>query len=282
MSPIQKNSGTTGWKIVFPVIFLVVLFSALTISCEEFIDSGYRFQDSFSQTFPLKEAGSFSIANINGAITITASPALEVSVKATKYARWRKSDLEKVKIEIAKGEKSVSVETIHEKRNLGVKVDYEIAVPEKMALELIRTVNGKIAVSGKFDRAELKTTNGKIEARGEFGILEAATTNGSLEIVQAKGKISLRTTNGSIRVELDEISADLSARTTNGSISLKVSRQPEGYFNARTVNGSIRVDYPLTVEGQISKRRIEGRLGSGQGSKINLETTNGSISLLKF
>ena len=282
MFQAQRSSAGTRWKKVLPVIFLVILFSALTVSCEEFIDSGYRFQESFSETIPLKEAGSFSIANVNGAVTITASPAMEVSINATKYARWRQSDLEKVKIDIAKGDKSVSIETIYEKKNLAVKVDYEIKVPEKMALELIRTVNGKVAVSGKFDRAELRTTNGGIDARGEFGILEAATTNGSLEVVQTKGKTSLRTTNGSIRAELDEISADLSARTTNGSISLRVSHQPEGYLSARTVNGSIRVDYPLTVEGKISKRRIEGRLGSGRGATINLETTNGSINLLKF
>jgi len=264
------------------ILFIVFILAVFAAACEEFIDSGYRFEEPFSKTVTLKEAGSFSLENINGSITINTSPALEVSIKATKYARWRKEDLNKVRIEVAAGEKSVKVDTIYEKRNLGAKVDYEIVVPEGIALELVKTVNGRVIVSGRFDRAELKTTNGHIEARGEFGWLEASATNGSLEVAQIKGRIDLRTTNGSIKADLNELTADFSARTTNGSIRIALREQPNGYLTARTTNGSIRVEYPLTVEGQISRRRIEGRLGNGQGPRVDLQTTNGSISLLKF
>lgn len=264
--------------ILFIVTFLVVFGTA----CEEFIDSGYRFEEPFSKTIALKEAGSFSLDNVNGSITITTSPAMEVSIKATKYARWRKTDLGKVRIEVVQGEKSVKIDTIYEKRNLGAKVDYEITVPEGTALELVKTVNGRITVSGKFEKAELRSTNGHIEARGEFGWLEASTTNGSLEVAQVKGRLDLQTTNGNIKAELNELTADFRARTTNGSIKIAFRDKPNAYLTARTVNGSIRVEYPLTVEGQISRRRIEGRLGNGQGPRLDLQTTNGSISLLKF
>lgn len=267
---------TTG--ILFLFLFSLLLFSA----CEEFIDSGYRFEEPFIKTITLKEAGSFEINNINGSITINSSPGLEVSIKATKYARWEQSDLDKIKIEVVQGDKSVKVDTRYEKRNLRAKVDYEITVPEGIALELVKTVNGRITISGKFERAQLKTVNGHIEARGQFSWLEAETTNGSLEVAQVKGRIDLKTTNGSIKAELDELTSDFNARTTNGSIRLALHRQPDAYLTARTVNGSIKVEYPVTVEGEISKRKIEGRLGKGQGPWIKLQTTNGSISLMKF
>ncbi|HEK86807.1 MAG TPA: hypothetical protein ENO29_10720 [Candidatus Aminicenantes bacterium] len=269
-------------KIKSLALSLLLLTVFAFCSCDEFIDSGYHYEEAYSQTIPLKEAGSFSLNNINGSINLTSSPNLEVVIKATKYARYRKSDLDKIKIDVIKGDKSVKVETTYEKRNLGAKVDYEITVPEGIDLELVRTVNGRINVSGKFERAELKTVNGSVEAKGEFDWLQAQTTNGSLNLSQVKGRVELKTTNGSIKAELNELSADFSARTTNGSIRLLLNQEPNAYLTARTVNGSITVEYPLTVEGQISRRRIEGKLGNGQGPRVDLQTTNGSISLLRY
>lgn len=273
---ILRTSNLLGLSIL---LIVAVVFSA---GCQDFIDATYKYEEPFSQTIALKEPGSFSLSNINGSITVTSSPAMEVVIRATKYARWRKEDLNKIRIDVVSGEKSVIVDTIHEKRNLQVRVDHEISVPENMALELVKTVNGRVNLNGKFERAQLRTTNGSITARGDVAWLEAATTNGSLDIINLKGKISLKTTNGSIKLELEEIAADLEARTTNGSISIRLKNQPNGYFSARTTNGSVRVDFPVTVEGSLSRRRVEGRMGSGQGPRIELQTTNGSISLNKL
>jgi len=247
-----------------------------------FIDSDYRFEETFSKTISLQEAGSFSLENINGAVTIRTSPDRQVVIQATKYAKREKSDLDRIRIEVVQGERSVKVDTIYERKNLRAKVNYDLTVPEGMSLELIRTINGKIVISGKYDRAELKTTNGSIEAKGDFNWLEASTTNGGLEISGVRGKINLRTTNGSIKAELDELSADFSARTTNGSIRLALGQEANARFIARTTNGSIKVEYPVTVEGTVSRRRLEGSLGKGGEIRVSLETTNGSISLVKL
>jgi len=247
-----------------------------------FIDSDYRFEETFSKTISLQEAGSFSLENINGGVTIRTSPDRQVVIQATKYAKREKSDLDRIRIEVVQGERSVKVDTIYERKNLRAKVNYDLTVPEGMSLELIRTINGKIVISGKYDRAELKTTNGSIEAKGDFNWLEASTTNGGLEISGVRGKINLRTTNGSIKAELDELSADFSARTTNGSIRLALGQEANARFIARTTNGSIKVEYPVTVEGTVSRRRLEGSLGKGGEIRVSLETTNGSISLVKL
>lgn len=264
------------------MVLLLLMISTLLISCDEFIDSDYRFEEAYSRTIALKEPGSFSLENINGGVTIKTSPAMEVIIQATKYAKREESDLDRIRIEVVQGERSVKVDTIYERKNLRAKVDYDLTVPEGMSLELIRTINGKIVISGKYDRAELKTTNGSIEAKGDFNWLEASTTNGGLEISGVRGKINLRTTNGSIKAELDELSADFSARTTNGSIRLALGQEANAYLSARTVNGSLKVEYPVTVEGEVSRRKIEGKLGKGGEIRVSLEVTNGSISLVKL
>ncbi|HOE14891.1 MAG TPA: DUF4097 family beta strand repeat-containing protein [Candidatus Saccharicenans sp.] len=282
MSDENKNYRITKIRSLSLLTIMLLFTSVLLISCENFIDSDYRFEEIFSRTITLKEAGSFSLENVNGSVTVTTSPSREVVIKATKRAKREKSDLDKIKIEVIQGERSVKVDTIYEKKNLRAKVDYDITVPEGSALELVRTVNGKIVISGKYDRAELKTTNGSVEARGDFSRLEVSTTNGSIAVIGVKGKIDLRTTNGSIKAELNELSADFRARTTNGSIRLALGREADARLIARTTNGSIKVEYPVTVEGTVSRRRLEGKLGRGGEITVSLETTNGSINLAKL
>ena len=278
----KKSLNLQRGKSFVLIALMLLMISTLLISCDEFIDSDYRFEETFSKTIALKEAGSFSLENVNGSITITTLPSREVVIKATKYAKREKSDLDKIKIEVIQGERAVKVNTIYEKKNLRVKVDYDITVPEGLSLELVRTVNGKIVISGKYDRAQLKTTNGSVEARGDFSWLDISTTNGSIAVIGVKGKVDLRTTNGSIKAELHELSADFRARTTNGSIRLALGHEADARLVARTTNGSIKVEYPVTVEGTVSRRRLEGKLGQGGEITVSLETTNGSINLVKL
>ncbi|HOP60047.1 MAG TPA: DUF4097 family beta strand repeat-containing protein [Candidatus Saccharicenans sp.] len=282
MSDENKNYRITRVRSLSLLTIILLFSSILLVGCENFIDSDYRFEETFSKTIALKEAGSFSLENVNGSITITTLPSREVVIKATKYAKREKSDLDKIKIEVIQGERAVKVNTIYEKKNLRVKVDYDITVPEGLSLELVRTVNGKIVISGKYDRAQLKTTNGSVEARGDFSWLDISTTNGSIAVIGVKGKVDLRTTNGSIKAELHELSADFRARTTNGSIRLALGHEADARLVARTTNGSIRVEYPVTVEGTVSRRRLEGKLGQGGEITVSLETTNGSINLVKL
>lgn len=282
MSDENKNYRITRVRSLSLLTIILLFSSILLVGCENFIDSDYRFEETFSKTIALKEAGSFSLENVNGSITITTLPSREVVIKATKYAKREKSDLDKIKIEVIQGERAVKVNTIYEKKNLRVKVDYDITVPEGLSLELVRTVNGKIVISGKYDRAQLKTTNGSVEARGDFSWLDISTTNGSIAVFGVKGKVDLRTTNGSIKAELHELSADFRARTTNGSIRLALGHEADARLVARTTNGSIRVEYPVTVEGTVSRRRLEGKLGQGGEITVSLETTNGSINLVKL
>ena len=223
---------------------------------------GRDYEVTYQKTFPLKADGSFSLKNTNGFVHISTWNRDEVDVNAKKIASRRESDLERVQIEVDASSGAVRIDTVYEKyRNLRVKVNYEVKVPEGCRIELARS------------------TNGDIELAGRFGKVKAGTTNGDIRLESATGQAELSTTNGGIVLELRDLTDDIRADTTNGSIKIRLPGDPNARLVARTTNGSIRTDYPVTIEGTVnSRRRLEGTLGKG-GPTISLETTNGSITI---
>ena len=117
-------------------------------------------------------------------------------------------------------------------------------------------------MSGLKGRVNAETTNGGVEARDISGTLVATTTNGGLDIELAEmpeGGVKLECTNGGIKVQLP--------RDAKASISARIS------------NGGIHTD-GLMIEavGDQSRRRLEGRLNGG-GPRLEIEGTNGGITL---
>jgi len=268
---------------------LLVLAVGLGAACDfmdddfgDFFD-GPEFTESFSKTLPLKAGDHFSLRNTNGFIRVTTWDRNEVEISAQKIASRRKEDLDRVKIEVETPGSDVRVDTIYEKfRNIRVKVNYEVKVPEGVLLEAIRSTNGDIELTGRFVDVKAGTTNGDVRVEGGAGQIDLSTTNGTIRGRNLRGTVTADTTNGSIHLELDEVKNDIRADTTNGSINLRLGGSVNADFSARSTNGSITVDFPVTIQGTISSRhRIEGRIGEG-GPSIELETTNGSIRVNKL
>ncbi|MCX6565176.1 MAG: DUF4097 family beta strand repeat-containing protein [Candidatus Aminicenantes bacterium] len=264
---------------------LLVLAAAFGVACD-FMDDGNfgdifdgpEYTEPFAQTLPLKAGEQFSLKNTNGFIRVTTWDRNEVEISAKKIATRRKENLDRVKIEVEALGSAVRVDTIYEKfRNVRVKVNYEVKVPEGVILEAIRSTNGDIELTGRFADVKAGTTNGDILVEGGDGRIDLSTTNGTIRGRNLRGSVAADTTNGSIHLELDEVKNDIRADTTNGSINLRLGGAVNAEFSARSTNGSITVDFPVTIQGTISSRhRIQGRIGDG-GPAIELETTNGSI-----
>ena len=70
----------------------------------------------------------------------------------------------------------------------------------------------------------------------------------------------------------------LSFNTVNGGIHLTLPAKLDVDLRARTLNGVVDSDFPVTVTGKLSKHSIHGTIGKG-GRRLDLETTNGNISL---
>ena len=264
------------------LIALCVTILLLAVSC---VLAGEEFLEDFSKTLPLKAGDRFSLANVNGGVTVATWKDDKVEIKAVKKARRNKEDLDKVEIQVEEGAGSVSVKAIWPKfpRRANVNVEFTVMVPEGVHLGKVETVNGGVSVTGRYGRAEIVTTNGSITVRDASGELQADTTNGEVRVSGFEGPIEAETTNGGIRLENVTFKDGISAGTTNGSITLAVS-SPETLnadLRARTTNGRITVDFPVTLQNLgKSKRRVEGRIGQG-GPEISLHTTNGSITLKK-
>jgi DUF4097 and DUF4098 domain-containing protein YvlB len=261
-----------------------------------------RYREDFHFSYPLNAGGSLQIDNMNGAVQIVGWDKNTVDIDGTKYAS-SEDRLKEVQIDVVHSPDSVSIRTVppaSRSGNFGAR--YTIHVPQKVQLKNVVSTNGAIRVESIEGGAQLKTSNGAIEITGLTGDATARTTNGSIradvtkggfEAESTNGTISARlrepgsgpvraeTTNGTIDLTLDAVRA-VHANTSNGSITVHLPAAAAASVRAHTTNSSISSDFDVNVHsGEISKHRMEGNIGSG-GPTLDLETTNGSIKILKM
>ena len=258
------------------VMFFALFFMGLTSEAEH--------QEDFQKVLPLSSQGTFNLKNVNGEVKVSTWKENKVEIKALKQTNKAAENLQKVKIEVTATADSVSVDTVYPKHeNTGVRVDYDIKVPEGVNLGEISSVNGSVGITGPFGRVSASTTNGRVHLENASGNLKLETTNGDVNATNVSGPIDAHTTNGSITIELTKIEAAVSAETTNGGITLRLSGTQEinAALEAETVNGSISFDFPVTLQSlEKSRHHLRGQIGQG-GPQISLETVNGSIRLTR-
>jgi len=241
-------------------------------------------QEEFQKTLPLSSAGTFSLKNVNGEVRINTWKEAKVEIKALKKTNKEAQNLQKVKIEITASADAVSIDTVYPKHeNTGVRVDYDIQVPEGVNLGGVDSVNGGVHITGPFGRVTASTTNGSVHVEDASGNLKLETTNGDIEAVRIAGPIDAHTTNGDITLELMKLEAAVTAETTNGGVTLRLGagQETNGLLEAETTNGSLSFDIPVTVQSlEKSRRHLRGQIGQG-GPLVSLKTVNGSIRLTR-
>lgn len=261
------------------VVLAVTVF--LLVALALFARAGYR--EDFSKTVSLKAGGTFSVENVNGEVKVSTWKEDKVEIKAVKVAKNDEQDLKEVVIRVDASEGRVAVKAVWPKfpRRASVRVDFDIKVPEGANVQDAGTVNGGIVITGRYGRLAAGTTNGQVSVENAYGELEASTTNGGVLVRKFEGRVRARTTNGNVRLEGLSFKDGIEAKTTNGSIRLGIE-SPESVnadLRARTTNGSISVDFPVTLQNlRQSRRLVEARIGQG-GPPIDLQTTNGSITI---
>lgn len=149
------------------------------------------------------------------------------------------------------------------------------------------TTNGSVEVQEFQGAAIVKTTNGSIRADGVRGGFEASTSNGGVKArvleLQGNRRVRVETTNGGVALTIEKLNGnDVHASTTNSSIELRLPSSVAARVRATTTNSTVTSDFDVnTREGRISKGHMEGSIGSG-GSLVDLNTTNGTIRILKM
>src|SRR4030042_5649004 len=117
-------------------------------------------QEEFQKILPLNSAGTFSLKNVNGEVRISTWKEAKVEIKALKKTNKDAQNLQKVKIEITASTDAVSIDTVYPKHeNTGVRVDYDIQVPEGVNLGGVDSVNGDVHITGPSGRGTASRTH---------------------------------------------------------------------------------------------------------------------------
>ena len=227
-------------------------------------------QDTWSRTYTVAPGGRLEVINVNGQITAEASDGATVEIRAERSASGSSDEaakdlLSKIEMREEVGPERVRVETIAPRVRMGGhKITFAIKVPKGVHVDL-RTVNGGVRLENVGGEVRATSTNGGVRGR-----------------VAAASLIDARTTNGGVELELTgPLAADgrVSLTSVNGGVQLKVPQDTKAQVRARCTNGRVSVDdLPFTAEGEQNRRRLDGTLNGG-GGRIDLQTTNGGVTI---
>ena len=226
--------------------------------------------EQWAKTYTLAPGGRVDVTNINGRIEVQPSDGDQVEVRAEKIGKGATDEAAKQalgRIEIVEhvSDAEVRLETKVAGSNGfslgGTEVRYVLKVPAGT-------------------QVKVETTNGAIKLDRLKGDITAETTNGSITGAGLSGRVKAGTTNGGIDMDLDAVGrGGVSLETTNGGVELTIPKSAAATISARLANGSISTaDLPIQSGGETSRRRLDGTLNGG-GERIDVETTNGSITI---
>ncbi|MGD9904471.1 MAG: DUF4097 domain-containing protein [Vicinamibacterales bacterium] len=228
-------------------------------------------EDTWERTYEVTPGGRVEILNVNGEIRAEASPEGPVQVRAERRVRAgsdeaAREQLARLELREEVGPSRVRVETIAPRGRWGGghRVIYTVRVPAGVHVDL-RTVNGGVRLDNVGGEVRATATNGGVHGRvADVTLLDARTTNGGVDVevagaIAADGRVSLASVNGGVRLAVpDGTRADITARCTNGRVSVS--------------------DLDVVADGDVTRRRLSGRLNGG-GARIDLQTTNGGVTI---
>ena len=307
---------------VLALAALAVVPFQIGCDLEGIADASDHFREDFQYNFDLKPGGRLVVENFNGAIEILGWEKDSVQITGTKYASRDELLKElRIETKTGDNSVEIRTIRPHE-RHGGMGAKYFIRVPRQVELARINSSNGQIRVEDVKGNAHLETSNGGIRLRQFDGRLDARTSNGTIEADTIGGDAIVHTSNGAIRldrvngsvnagtsnggvhvrmakpkpndrmvfessngsieIELETLeNNELLATTSNSSITLRMPAALKARVNAATSNSSITSDFDIMTHGSISKNHLEGDINGG-GPLIRLDTSNGSIKILKF
>ena len=199
------------------------------------------------------------VSNINGNINISRSKESNITIYAVKKTYAGKEELNKVEVTVSKGDEIV-IKTIYVKESANVSVDYNITIPDDIALQDVNNLNGDINIIG---------VNGSISA---------VTLNGNIDIGETKSILKAKTSNGSIKVILSEINDKVNIETHNGAIEIFLSSNLDADVQVEIANGKIETHSACLSVNDLSGTFLGGKTGKGN-KKLYIKSFNGNIDL---
>jgi DUF4097 and DUF4098 domain-containing protein YvlB len=240
--------------------------------------SGALEQEVFDQTYAVDGGARVSLDNVNGDVAVEVWERSEVRVHAVKSASSREY-LDRLKVDVEASSSSVDIETYypstsrddadewledgHWRGDHKMKVEYTLTVPRNAIVDGIDLVNGSLLVDG-------------VE-----GGVEAESVNGDITVRNSAGSFALSTVNGAVELHADWLDRDdqIDLESVNGALDLYLSSAAGADIRADSVNGKLSNDFGIEVHrGKYVGSDFRGAVGGG-GSRVELETVNGRISV---
>jgi len=254
-------------------VLMLPLLVAFASGCD-IVTADYRSEETaeWRKTYQLDPGGRLEITNVNGKIDVQPSDGNQVEVVALKKAKGAspeaaKAALQRITINENASPSQITIGTKVERAGNSflsggsLQVEYRVKVPSNAEVKFTNS-NGGIDVTGLKGRIDAETTNGAVHARDVSGTIQASTTNGGLDIDLSQMP------EGGVRLEC-----------TNGGIKLRLPREAKATISARITNGGINAgDLPIETSGENNRRRLDGKLNGG-GPRIDIEGTNGGITI---
>jgi DUF4097 and DUF4098 domain-containing protein YvlB len=215
---------------------------------------------------PIKTNGSFITKTHNGSITINGADVTDCNVTATIIARaGSKEDAKRLAEEVR-----VKLQGSNDK--LVAIIQKPKVIPECIVVNLVITVPNQAIL-------QLDTYNGIVKIANITSQVNCTTHNGEITTTQVCGTVNLRTYNGNVKVIYPESvspSFGISIVTRNGDITFTSPPDFSATVEALVHNGEIHVDLPINVREKVNKKKLNGKIGTGEG-KLSVEAYNGSI-----
>lgn len=218
----------------------------------------------FTRRFPLRAAGTVTVENIQGDITVEAWDRSEAEVTVLKNALGDSTS--DVRIDAVSDGNSLELRTLYPAQSGDpVRVSYKLRVPRQVQLKRLRTVVGNIRV------------------RGIEGSVDARTLNGNIEEINVTGSVTARTLNGNIAVSMRSLSgpsSPIQLETVNGHLFLGLLAEASAALSLTTVAGRIDSSFTLKISDSPGDNSWKATLGQG-GTPIRMRTVRGDIQVVQ-
>ncbi len=279
----------------------LITLALATVACDEMdMDfAGPKVEAPFHYSFDAKPGERLDLETFNGSVEIRAWDQNKVDISGTKYASSA-ALRDAIRIDANGTGSGVSVRAVRPSEhhgNMGAK--FVVRVPHDIALDRIITSNGSIRVDEINGPVHVHSSNGSVTLTHIHGAVDAETSNSAIDLTELTGNAVLHTNNGHIHA--DHVNGLVEATSSNGSITVSFDAPPKNDVHAETSNSSIEITMPASSPARIrantsngsitsdfdvagksadSKNHLEGTVNGG-GPLLDLETSNGSIKIVK-
>lgn len=233
---------------------------------------------NIEKSFAVDELAKLYVENVNGNVVVNSWDKKEIYIKANVVAK-DKEQLDNTFVKIDKIGNDIKVDIKYSEERYDSFWSF-IRYLKNLGRHSKSNVDIHVNMPKRIDLVKINTVNGDVNVREVDATLKVETVNGEIELSNVGKGVKAETVNGSIEVILNQLNEDVNLETVNGRIKLYLPSDAKANVHAENINGSIKTDFPLTMKGEIVGKNISGQIGGG-GKRVDCETVNGSIYILK-